>query len=115
MVVIANRRNLPSELLRGLENRGARGHRDGVAVDSEAALWVARWQAGEIVRYRADGTVDRRLRLPYPYVVSLTFGGADLCDLIVTTGGDPGQTRHGAVLRVRCDVPGVAAQKAKLQ
>jgi sugar lactone lactonase YvrE len=88
---------------------------DGVAVDSEAALWVARWQAGEIVRYRADGTVNRRLKLPYPYVVSLTFGGADLCDLIVTTGGEPGATRHGAVLRVRCDVPGVAAQKARLQ
>jgi sugar lactone lactonase YvrE len=90
---------------------------DGIAVDSEAAIWVARWETGEIVRYRADATIDRRMRLPYPYLVSLTFGGKDLCDLIVATGGKTSATapRQGAVVRVRCDVPGLASHKARLQ
>jgi hypothetical protein len=38
VVVVANRRNLPSELFRGLENRGARGHPDGVAVDGKCHI-----------------------------------------------------------------------------
>ena len=90
---------------------------DGIAVDSEAAIWVARWETGEIVRYRADATVDSRIRLPpYPYLVSLTFGGTDLCDLIVATGGrtSAAAPRQGAVVRVRCDVPGLASHKARL-
>jgi sugar lactone lactonase YvrE len=87
---------------------------DGVATDCEGALWVARWKTGEIVRYLDDGTVERRLRVPYPYVVSLAFGGADLCDLIATTGGAPGRALQGAVLRIRSEVPGVAAHQARL-
>ena len=90
---------------------------DGIAVDSEAAVWVARWETGEIVRYRADATIDRRIRLPYPYLVSLTFGGTDLCDLIVATGGrtSADAPRQGAVVRVRCDVPGLPSHRARLQ
>jgi sugar lactone lactonase YvrE len=88
---------------------------DGVAVDSEAGVWVARWRTGEIVRHRPDGTVDFRLRLPYPYLVSLTFGGPDLCDLIVTTGGSPSATTpQGAVVRIRSSVPGIRAARASI-
>ena len=88
---------------------------DGVVVDSEGGVWVARWQTGEIVRYRSDATVDFRVRLPYPHLVSLTFGGMDLCDIIVTTGGDASATTpQGAVVRMRCEVPGLRAARASI-
>lgn len=90
---------------------------DGLVVDVEGGVWVARWQSGEIVRYRADATVDTRWRLPpYPYLISLAFGGADLQDLIVATGGPParGAPLHGAILRVRSEVPGLAAARARV-
>jgi len=89
---------------------------DGLVVDSEGGVWVARWQAAEIVRYQPDATIDRRIHLPFPHLVSLTFGGDDLCDLYVTTGGslEPGQPRQGAVVRVRSDVPGQVPARARL-
>ena len=88
---------------------------DGVVVDSEAGVWVARWHTGEIVRYRPDATVDFRIRLPYPHLVSLAFGGEDLCDVIVTTGGGPAATTpQGAVVRIRSMVPGLRAARARI-
>ena len=90
---------------------------DGLAVDAEGGVWVARWQTGEIVRFRTDATVDFRWRLPFPYVVSLTFAGEDLQDMIVTTGGEarPGAPLHGAIVSIRTEVPGQASCRARLK
>ena len=37
---------------------------DGSIVDAEGALWNAQWGAGQVVRYLADGTCDRIVRVP---------------------------------------------------
>ncbi len=87
---------------------------DGLAVDVEGGVWVALWREGELRRYRPDATLDRRLRLPMPHIVSLTFAGPDLCDLIVATGGDDA-TGHpvGGIVRLRSDVPGLPSHVAR--
>jgi D-xylonolactonase len=88
---------------------------DGVAVDVEGGVWIARWESGELVRLRADATPDRRWRLPFPYLVSLTFAGEDLQDLIVVTGGPPDEEpKRGAVVRLRSEVPGLPAARTRI-
>lgn len=61
------------------------GGPDGSCVDAEGFLWNAEWGAGRVVRYAPDGSVDNVLQLPTPHVTCLTFAGAELNDLYVTT------------------------------
>ena len=63
----------------------ADGHPDGMAVDNEGGLWVAMPSGGAIVRLRPDGGIDRRVPAPVRWPTSVTFGGADLATLFVTT------------------------------
>lgn len=58
---------------------------DGLTVDAEGHLWVARWGAGCVVRVSPDGVVVDRIDLPVSRVSSCTFGGDDLGDLYITT------------------------------
>ena len=60
-------------------------HPDGSCVDGEDCLWNAQWGAGEIVRYRPDGSVERRLSLPVSQPSCITFAGPDLNWLCVTS------------------------------
>lgn len=66
---------------------------DGLTVDAEGDVWVAHAFGGCVVRYTPDGTERERLSLPTPFVTSAAFGGADLRELYVTTGG--GEDRSG--------------------
>ena len=63
---------------------------------------------GSIVRFEPDGSLDRELDVPAPFVSSLCFGGEDMRDLYVTTG-------DGKLLRGRSDVPGLARPGARLR
>jgi gluconolactonase len=76
------------------------GSADGMAVDSEGAVWVAPGAAGNVVRFRPDGSLDRKLDVPASFVSSLCFGGADMRDVYITTG-------DGTLLRGRAEVPGL--------
>ncbi len=58
---------------------------DGATVDAEGCRWVAAFFGHEVRRYRPDGTLDRRLRLPVHSPTSVTFGGPDLDVLFVTS------------------------------
>lgn len=91
----------------------AEGRPDGLTVDAEDGVWVALFGGGEVRRYRADGTLDRRVPLPMTPVTSVAFGGDDLGDLYVTTGryklSDEAladQPLAGALLRFRPGVRG---------
>ena len=67
---------------------------DGSCIDVEDHLWNAQWGAGEVVRYRPDGSIERRLSLPVSQPTCPAFGGPDLDLLFVTTarsGLSPGQ------------------------
>jgi sugar lactone lactonase YvrE len=63
---------------------------DGLTVDAKGAVWVAMSRGGAAVRrFMPSGRPDRMVAMPVPNVTSLTFGGADLDELYVTS------SRHG--------------------
>jgi sugar lactone lactonase YvrE len=61
------------------------GRPDGLTVDSEGGIWIAMAGGGAVRRYTADGQPDLVIEFPVRAVTSVTFGGADLGDLYVTT------------------------------
>lgn len=86
---------------------------DGLAVDAEGGVWVAFWRDALIRRYKPDGAIDRIIRLPFPHIVSLAFGGPDQSDLYVTTGGDADHPGAGGLIRIRSAIPGIAAHRSR--
>jgi xylono-1,5-lactonase len=87
---------------------------DGLAVDQEDGIWVCCWQSAEIRRYFPSGALDQTIKLPFPHLVSLAFGGPDLSDLYVTTGGNPDHPHKGGVVRFRCGFRGLRSDKTRL-
>lgn len=61
------------------------GVADGLCMDIDGCLWAAFWDGGCIVRFTPAGIVDRIIELPVPRPTSLTFGGADLKSIFVTS------------------------------
>ena len=86
---------------------------DGLAVDAEGGIWVACWSTAQILRYRSDGTLDLRWTLPFPHVVSLCFGGPDLSDMYVATGGDAAHPGKGGIVRIKPGVRGLMTYKSR--
>jgi sugar lactone lactonase YvrE len=87
---------------------------DGLTVDAEGCLWVARWGAGCVVRVAPDGAIIERVEVPVACVTSCTFGGEDLGDLYITTGReDANSASHtreplaGGLFRCRPGVRGL--------
>lgn len=65
--------------------RAVPGRPDGLTVDADGGVWVAMARGGAVRRYTRDGRLDHVIELPAAKVTSVTFGGADLTDLYVTT------------------------------
>jgi len=61
------------------------GLADGMAMDAEGCLWLARITAGRVTRYSPDGRALLTVAVPVPMVTSCAFGGADLSSLYITT------------------------------
>jgi gluconolactonase len=89
------------------------GGADGLAVDSEGAVWVALAQGGGVARFRPDGSLDHVLDVPSSFVTSVCFGGEDMRDLYVTTmDNSEDESRRGTLFRTRVDVPGLPVAPA---
>ena len=87
---------------------------DGMTIDAEGCLWVARWGAGCVVRVTPEGAIVDRIDLPVSRVTSCTFGGDDLRDLYITTArGDAtpeqlaAEPHAGGLFRCRPGVRGL--------
>lgn len=61
------------------------GAPDGLTVDSEGFIWLARWGGGKIVRYDPEGKIEREVKLPAQRITSAMFGGPDLDRLYITS------------------------------
>ena len=88
---------------------------DGMTVDAEGCVWAAIVMGpGEIVRFKRDGTVDRRVKVPAKSVTSVAFGGPDMRDLYAVTANNTNdRALKGSVFRTRSDVPGLPVPKAR--
>ncbi|HXZ88310.1 MAG TPA: SMP-30/gluconolactonase/LRE family protein, partial [Candidatus Binataceae bacterium] len=69
---------------------------------------------GEIVRFRSDATLDRRIKVPAKTVTSVAFGGPDMRDLYaVTANNSDNRDLKGTVFRTRSDIAGLPVPKAR--
>src|SRR5215472_10361386 len=91
------------------------GAPDGMTVDTEGCVWAAIVMGpGEIVRFKPDGAVDRRVKVPAKSVTSVAFGGPDMCDLYAVTANNTNdRALKGSVFRARSDIPGLPVPKAR--
>lgn len=71
-----------------------RGYPDGATVDAEGFVWSAEVYGGRLVRFAPDGTIDRLLGMPVDSITSMSFGGADLDVLYVTSMARPYRGRR---------------------
>ena len=61
---------------------------DGSLIDAEGCLWNAQWGASRVVRYRADGQLDRIVVLPISQPSCCMIGGKDYDQLYITSARD---------------------------
>ena len=57
---------------------------DGMTVDREDCIWVAKFGGARITRYSPEGNVLEHVPLPAPNITSCAFAGADLDTLYIT-------------------------------
>jgi sugar lactone lactonase YvrE len=91
---------------------------DGLTVDDDGHLWVARWGGSCVDRFAPDGSLVDRIELPVMRVTSCTFGGRGLGDLYITTArGDANaadlarEPLAGGLFRCRPGARGVIAAR----
>jgi D-xylonolactonase len=61
------------------------GTPDGMTIDSEGCIWIAFWGGACIRRFSVDAKCLQTIAIPASQVTSISFGGADLQTLLVTT------------------------------
>lgn len=64
------------------------GDPDGMTFDADGGLWVACWGASCVTRFTPDGRFDRRIALPASQITNVTFAGAGLDRMFVTSAAD---------------------------
>lgn len=64
---------------------GVPGGPDGATIDADGGLWSAQVDGGCLIRYDAQGRMERVVRLPVSRPTACAFGGADYRKLFVTT------------------------------
>ncbi len=89
--------------------RAPRGSADGLAVDSEGGVWVALGEGAGVARFAPDAALDQIAPVPVRFVSSLCFGGADMRDVLLTSGDNEIRPElGGAVFRGRSEHAGLA-------
>lgn len=100
---------------------------DGLTVDSEGYVWVARFLGNGLTRYDPEGKIERRIDLPFAQPTSLTFGGKDYNEIYITSASmywktdlapkhhDYAIPRGGELICIRQEVVGKPEYPAKIQ
>ncbi|WP_238394568.1 SMP-30/gluconolactonase/LRE family protein [Pseudoxanthomonas wuyuanensis] len=61
------------------------GSPDGSIIDAEGCLWNAQWGAGQVVRYRPDGSTDRVVAVPVKNPSCCAIGGDAMDRLYISS------------------------------
>jgi sugar lactone lactonase YvrE len=86
-----------------------KGSVDALALDAEGGVWVALGEGGGVARFHSDGRLDELISLPAGFVSSLSFGGSDMCDVLISTADNHSSPElGGTLLRCRSEIPGIA-------
>jgi gluconolactonase len=83
------------------------GSADGLALDAEGGVWVALGEGGGVARLHPDGSLDEQQSLPASFVSSISFGGADMREVLITTAdNEVSPELGGTLLRARSRTAG---------
>jgi sugar lactone lactonase YvrE len=92
-----------------------RGSADGLAVDAQGGVWVALGQGAGVARFLPDGQLDELVPLPARFVSSLSFGGPDLREVLISTADNELRPElGGTLLRARSELPGLLVGPASV-
>lgn len=69
------------------EARSWLGYPSGIAVGQDGSLWISRRDGAMVVRHNGPGEPTESVRLAVRKPLGICFGGENLTDLFVTTGG----------------------------
>jgi gluconolactonase len=84
-----------------------RGSADGLAVDSAGGVWIALGTGAGVARFGPQGELDELISLPAAFVSSLSFGGPDMRDVLISTADNRLQPElGGTLLRGRAAIAG---------
>jgi len=93
----------------------AEGGPDGLTVDAEGGVWVALFGGSAVHRYSPEATLDEVIDIPASQVTAVTFAGANLDQLIITTSrhglGDSAEPLAGALFTASPGVRGVPVRE----
>ena len=64
---------------------GYGGRPDGAAIDTAGNYWSAQYEGGRVLRFSPGGEITGIVSVPAKRVTMVSFGGADLCTLYITT------------------------------
>jgi sugar lactone lactonase YvrE len=84
------------------------GSADGLALDQAGGVWVALGEGGGVARFHPDGSLDSVVELPATFISSISFGGADMMDVLISTADNLKQPDlGGTLLRARSAIAGM--------
>lgn len=96
---------------------------DGMALDAEGGLWISGYASPTITRLDVAGHACADWSTPGGAVTQIRFGGADLCDVYITTVpvdggenlkvGEMPNDQKSILYRGRSDVPGKAIEPTR--
>lgn len=92
----------------------AMGMPDGCATDTEGFIWVAAPGASQVMRFDPDGKLERSVRTTAVMPTSVTFGGAGLRTLFITSmrpDEAPPSEADGAVFAWEAPVAGMPGHR----
>ena len=85
-----------------------RGSADGLAVDAEGGVWVALGEGAGVARFDAGGELSEILDVPAGFVSSVSFGGPDMRDVLISTADNLLEPElGGTLLSARSEIAGL--------
>ncbi len=81
----------------------------------EGGLWVALGEGGAVARLSPTGGLEELIDLPAEFVSSISFGGPDMRDVLITTADNQITPElGGTLLRARSEIAGLPVAPVRI-